>query len=112
MKNLNIDENIITKVKPIEPAVQQAIIVDVSNSSKYPRTWSEEEVGIWFKNTKINVSITESLSPCDGRLLEQLYGTLIRVPEFFHSILHSDSNACLKDIVYFTAALAELFEKE
>ena len=75
-----------------------------------PSSWTEEEVREWFNNKKIKDSIVQNLSPCDGSLLEQLYITLTEVPEFFHSILRSDSNASLKDIVIFTSALKTLFK--
>ena len=73
--------------------------------------WSKQEVDLWFKNKKITSSIVENLSPCDGNLLDQLHLTLNQVPEFFHSILRSDSKASLKDIVIFTGELRALFKK-
>jgi hypothetical protein len=42
--------------------------------------------------------------------LEQLYRTLKEVPEFFHSILRADTKASLRDIVFFTTELKQLFK--
>ena len=81
-----------------------------STERKAVSNWSEEQVKEWFNNTKISNLIAENLAPCDGVLLEQLYATMTEVPEFFHSILRSDSKASLKDIVVFTSALKALFK--
>ncbi len=72
--------------------------------------WTAQEANLWFKKKKITNLIFENLSPCDGKLLEQLHVTLNQVPEFFHSILRADSKASLKEIVTFTGELRDLFK--
>jgi hypothetical protein len=74
-------------------------------------SWSQDQVLKHFKSKKVNDKIMKNLMPCDGQLLEQLYITLKEVPEFFHSILRSDSRASLRDIVKFTAELRQLFKQ-
>ena len=81
-----------------------------TNNVKFNLDWNEEDVNNWFKRRRINESIVECLTPCHGSLLKQLYITLIEIPEFFHSILRSDSKASLKDIVYFASELKLLFK--
>ncbi len=68
--------------------------------------WSQEQVVNYFKSKNVNDSIIENLMPCDGQLLEQLHQTL----KFFHSILRADSKASLRDIVFFTSVLKQLFK--
>jgi transcriptional regulator NrdR family protein len=81
----------------------------VSSGQIISNKWSEEEVVNYFKSKKVNDLIIENLMPIDGRLLEQLYRTLKEVPEFFHSILRADTKASLRDIVFFTTELRQLF---
>ena len=78
-----------------------------STQTLNPSSWSEEEVNNWFKNKKIKDLIIKRLVPCDGGLLEQLYQMLVTAPEFFHSILSSDSS--LKETLFFSAELKKLF---
>lgn len=83
---------------------------ELSYKIKFNMDWSEDNVNNWFKKRKISESIIEYLSPCNGNLLEQLYITLIEIPEFFHSMLRADSRASLKEIVYFASELRQLFQ--
>jgi hypothetical protein len=71
--------------------------------------WTIEDTENWFNNKKIHSSIKENMSPCDGRLLEQLYKMSHEVPEFFYSTLRLDTKANLKDIACFTVELRLLF---
>ena len=82
----------------------------VENKLRFNFEWNEEHVYNWLKSRNINDSIIACFTPCSASLLEQLYITLIEIPEFFHTILRADSKASLKDIVYFASELRLLFK--
>ncbi len=71
--------------------------------------WSENEVMIWMNAKQINSSIKENILPCNGRVLHQLYKMSADIPEFFYTILRSDTNSNLKDMAHFTSELKLLF---
>jgi len=63
-------------------------VVDVVQS-KETYNWSEYQVENWLLEKKINKSIQENVSPCDGKILFQLYEMMNTAPEFFYSsIVH------------------------
>ncbi len=133
-----VPENIITKAHPWMIKLQENTIVEVieeeektetvaedtrslssmpsistpivENKLRFNFDWSEQNVYDWFKSRNINDSIIACFTPCSASLLEQLYITLIEIPEFFHTILRADSKASLKDIVYFASELRQLFK--
>lgn len=74
-------------------------------------SWNQVETENWFKNRRISIPIRENMSPCDGRLLSQLYKMSNEVPEFFYSTLRSDTKASLKDIAIFASELDLLFSR-
>jgi hypothetical protein len=71
--------------------------------------WTEAEINFWLIDKNISPAIILNVSPCDGKLLEQLFRMSKEVPEFFFSSLRADTNASLKDIAYFTSELKILF---
>ena len=89
----------------------------VSNSVNYFEKnisafyWTEEQSMNWLIKQKIKPSIIESIAPCDGKLLQQLYQMSEEVPEFFYSSLRADTKASLKDVAFFTSELKSLFIK-
>ena len=90
----------------------ESSIILASNNIKSIFNWSEADAEMWFNSKNMNASIKENFSPCDGRLLEQLYKMSIEVPEFFYTTLRTDTKASLKDIAYFSSELRLLFVKK
>ena len=87
------------------------IIKNYSNT-KTVNEWVEIDVDNWFTEKKINNSIKANISPCDGKVLEQLFKMSIEVPEFFYSCLRNDTKANLKDLAFFATELRVLNEKK
>lgn len=97
MENTNVDR-------------QQTETVQV----KEEKNWSSAQVENWMKKCKVNSIIIESLLPCDGRVLHQIYIMMKTNPEFFYSSMKNsglNSLKDLKDIAYFSNELMKLFEK-
>ena len=101
--------NVLTTVSNNSSAVKKDIENISAPTKIITSSWTQDQVVDYFKSKKVNDLIIENLMPCDGRLLDQLYRTLKEVPEFFHSILRADSKASLRDIVFFTTELRQLF---
>ena len=56
---------------------------------------------MWFKKKKINKIIIESIKPCNGNILKQLYEMMHEAPEFFYSSLNHNKAVQLRDIAHF-----------
>lgn len=108
--DVNPSNQLIKKVKS-SPIEREAIQEKKTENKIKAIGWTQEQALAWFKSKCIKDSIMEALMPIDGILLDQLNRTLKEVPEFFHSILHKDSNASLRDIVVFTNELRSIFEE-
>ncbi len=80
-----------------------------NNKENHVYSWSKEDVYNWFNDRKIDSSIKESLTPCDGKMMAELYKISQDNSDFFLSTLYSDSKARLKDIVFFRIELKSLF---
>ena len=76
--------------------------------------WTEKEVESWMKELNVNTTIRESLIPCDGQVLHQIFLMLKTNPEFFYSSMRNsglNSLKDLKDVAFFSTQLTKLFEK-
>ena len=109
------DENCST-IKTADPRLEENFTSfavtpnDFEYNNKPVINWTEVEVNLWFKNRNISFYITDNLSPCDGKILEQLYQMSKEVPEFFYSTLRADAKANIRDIAYFTSELRNIFK--
>ena len=80
------------KIKqPIEKEVIQKLIKALS--------WSELDAENWIIDKKFHKEIVESLTPCDGELLYELYKMYIKIPGYFYSSLNSRNQS--KSEIYF-----------
>jgi hypothetical protein len=117
-KNEIKEETFNNSVTTVEPKKQTISLTGTLSKPKRELTkvekssvyyWTEAEVDKWLNDQNIKASIIENISPCDGKLLDQLHQMSKEVPEFFFSCLRADSKASLKDVAYFTSELKSLF---
>jgi hypothetical protein len=83
------------------------------SNSKSIHDWSVDLVNKWFQDNNINKTIIDSLSPCDGQLLAQVYDLNKQAPEFYYQSISankSQSAIPIRDILLFTMKLKKLFE--
>jgi hypothetical protein len=94
-----------SEIKPTTKKVSENGQIENTVSS-----WLEVDVCNWFKKKKIKVFIKEYFTPCNGRVLKELYKMSMEMPEIFvTTILRSDLNVNLKDIAFFRVELRLLF---
>lgn len=88
------------------------------NQAKYSTTkrindWAVDDVNKWFQDNNINKTIIDSLSPCDGQLLAQVYDLNKQAPEFYYQSISANKSqpaVPIRDILLFTMKLKNLFE--
>lgn len=75
--------------------------------------WSESECYKWFQEKKIDENIIKNLSPCDGRILYELFLIKTETPEFFYKSIgllnHSYKSSTLRDVALFSYELKKIF---
>lgn len=75
--------------------------------------WTETQVQKWFIEKKIDQSIIKNISPCDGRVLYELFMIKNETPEFFYKSIgyvnNSFKNSNLRDIAHFSYELKKIF---
>ena len=112
-KQEKADNNVISEPKKIIIPLARTHSKPKKELSKTEKSsvyyWTEIEVNKWLNDQNIKPTIIENISPCDGKLLDQLFQISKEVPEFFFSSLRADSKASLKDVAYFTSELKSLF---
>lgn len=91
-------------------SVSSAIVDTNKSSLKEKLSWSESQVDKWLNNKNFKTSIIQSIRPCNGKLLYQMYSMLQNAPEFFYSTLKSNGDLQLKDLALFSYELSNLFE--
>jgi hypothetical protein len=78
-----------------------------------PEYWSELDVTNWFLSKNIHPDIVNSLRPCDGRILHQLFNMYTEAPDHFYKsivfIKSSNELTPLRDVCKFTFELKTLF---
>lgn len=76
--------------------------------------WTESQVQKWFSEKKIDASIIRNISPCDGRVLYELFMIKNETPEFFYKSIgfvnNTFKNATLRDIAHFSYELKKIFQ--
>ena len=87
---------------------QKSVIED--NKTNLVLRWQEKDVNKWFEEKKFIADIDESVLPCNGELLFQMYSMLQSVPEFFYNSINSNKNLKLRDLAYFTNELSKIFK--
>jgi hypothetical protein len=107
----NIHREIIQVDPEINIKTKKEISYELGVMETSVSSWSEEDVCNWFRNKKIKVSIREYLTPCDGKVLEELFKISKESRDFFLTKLDLDSNVNLKDIAFFRVELRSLFMK-
>ena len=98
-----------SKVGQIEPKGSDLLDV-VSQSTLQPLKFSEKEIENWIYERKIIKEISETLLPCDGELLYEIYQFYQKIPEYFYSSLNPNKTLKLRDIAHFTKELKTLFK--
>ncbi len=73
--------------------------------------WTESQVSEWLKEKKIHKKIVDNITPCNGKLLSQLYSIKSEAPEFFYHSVASNKTLSTIDIVLFVSELTNLFGK-
>jgi hypothetical protein len=76
--------------------------------------WTESQVHKWFMEKRIEASIVKNISPCDGRVLYELFLIKHETPEFFYKSLGYVNNSfnkgpTLRDIALFSYELKKIF---
>lgn len=91
------------------------VIVSKSQSSFAVKeiNWTETQVQKWFIEKKIDQTIIKNISPCDGRVLYELFIIKNETPEFFYKSIgfanNSFKNTNLRDIAHFSYELKKIF---
>src|SRR5690606_3392919 len=60
-----------------------------SSNSDQPIDWNEVQVEKWLRLKQVSVEIHRNITPCDGKILYQIYSMLIDAPEFFYVSISS-----------------------
>jgi hypothetical protein len=72
--------------------------------------WSETEVDAWVEEKKFPQSIIESVRPSNGKLLYSMFKMSESAPESFYASLNKkDASLTLRDLVFFSTELKNLF---
>lgn len=77
---------------------------------KKAEDWTERDVKRWLKEKHINKLIVQNVSPCNGRILNQLYSIQCNAPEFFYKSITSNKVIPTKDIAVFSYELKLIFQ--
>ena len=72
-------------------------------------TWSDDQVKIWFVNIECG-NLYQSLKPCNGELLYQLYEMWNNAPEFFYQFISLDNKLDRHSLLTFTSNLKKVFK--
>ncbi len=92
LKNIHDDHTALSTMSNKSAAIKKELenkSIASPSTATMSRSWSQEQVINYFKSKNINDSIIEIL-PCDGMLLEHLYQTLEKAPEFLFKQLFKD----------------------
>jgi hypothetical protein len=73
---------------------------------------TESDVDEWLISKQFRTSIVNCISPCNGKILYQMWSILQTCPEFFYTAMRSDSEnkIGLKDLASFAYELNCLFK--
>lgn len=82
-------------------------------SSVKELNWTESQVLKWFTEKRIDPAIVKNVSPCDGRVLYELFLIKHETPEFFYKSVGFAANSfkspSLREIALFSYELKKLF---
>ncbi len=70
--------------------------------------WSDDQVKEWFESIEC-VSLYQSLKPCNGELLCQLYEMWNNAPEFFYHFVSLDNKLDRHSLLFFTNNFKKIF---
>ena len=101
----NINANSIVTVNNTDTATVQV----QNHTSKQIENWTDDQVKNWFVEKELNLNIFESLKPCNGKIIKQLYEIKCIAPEFYFQSLKEVGNNDLRSITVFTYFLNSLF---
>jgi hypothetical protein len=73
------------------------------------KAMTTDRVVEWFLRNNLNTSILESLKPCDGSMLKQVYDMKCTAPLFYYQTLKELHGVDVRSIVLFSACLESLF---
>ena len=95
----------------LENEIKEPIEKKIIPKSINALNWSELDAEKWIKDKKFHKEIAESLLPCNGKLLNQLFEMYNKIPDYFYSSLNGSKTIRLRDLLYFSNELKEIFEK-
>jgi hypothetical protein len=114
INNKKIDSKIETSNTMNEDENQK--ITSVSNNqiviNEKLLSMTESDVDEWLISKQFRTSIVNCISPCNGKILYQMWSILQTCPEFFYTAMRSDSEnkIGLKDLASFAYELNCLFK--
>ncbi len=71
--------------------------------------WSDDQVKVWFESIEC-VNLYQSLKPCNGELLCQLYEMWNNAPEFFYQFVSLDNKLDRHSLLFFTNNFKKIFK--
>ena len=74
-----------------------------------PEEWTEAECACWFKENNLNMTIFESLKPCNGMILKEMFKMKKNSSDFFYKSLKEIEHLKLSSIISFSSYLEKLF---
>lgn len=86
-----------------------ALITSLNSELNTETDWTENDVDKWLMEKKFNSFIIESIRPSDGKLLYSMFKMFETAPESFYSSLNRNGHITLRELVYFSTELKNLF---
>lgn len=115
-ENINkVDESKQTFNKPSDNTTTNTNIIKLTFKKPEAYLWNGAQVKEWFNEKDIHSSIIDSIVPCNGKLLYEIYMIKKEAPEYFYSSFASSRSelgeeASFRDMAIFSYELRNLFE--
>jgi hypothetical protein len=71
--------------------------------------WTATDVDKWLDEKQFHEDVIRSVRPSNGKLLYSMYKMLETAPEAFYASLNKSSSVTLRDLVYFSSELKNLY---
>ena len=126
MRRLNVEISSVLKwlggSKPQQSKLETAEIPEPESDDKSKpvqdqRTppaseWNQSQVETWLNQKSVSRTIKENVTPCDGKILNQIYLMLCDAPEFFYRSISSPDSTHIstRDLAQFAYELKSLFK--
>jgi hypothetical protein len=114
--NTNDDDIDKIEIKPHQQLVETKIPVnniDIKRPLPEAHSWNGALVKQWLEEKDIHTSIVNSILPCNGKLLYEIYMIKKEAPNYFYSSIIKEEEEevpSFRDMAIFSHELRQLFE--